>query len=130
MSRPVVVDTDVFSFLYKLDTRAAAYDKHLAGTNPHLAFATVAELRRWGIEHGGAGARVDALEAAIAKYTILHSDDATASKWAEVMSIKGRPIAEGDAWIAAVALRHDLPLVTHNREHFDGIPNLTVISEG
>jgi tRNA(fMet)-specific endonuclease VapC len=130
MSRPVVVDTDVFSFLYKLDTRAAAYDKHLAATNPHLAFATVAELRRWTIVRGWARPRINVLEAAIAKYVIVHSDDATASEWARVMSIKGRPIAEGDAWVAAVALRHNLPLVTHNRKHFDGIPGLTVISEG
>ena len=37
---------------------------------------------------------------------------------------------EGDAWIAAVALRNGMPLVTHNRRHFEGIPGLTVISEG
>ena len=61
---------------------------------------------------------------------MLEWDDATAWEWARVMSIKGRPIAEADAWVAAVALRHGLPLVTHNRKHFDGIPGLTVISEG
>ena len=34
-----------------------------------------------------------------------------------------------DAWIAATALRHGLPLVTHNRRHFESIPALRVISE-
>ena len=38
MSPAVLVDTDVFSFLYKADTRASLYSPHLAGTRPHLAF--------------------------------------------------------------------------------------------
>lgn len=32
-------------------------------------------------------------------------------------------------WIAAIALRYDLPIVTHNRRDFSDIPNLIVISE-
>ena len=45
------------------------------------------------------------------------------------MSIQGHPVGEADAWVADVAIRHNMPLVTHNRKHFDGIPGLTVISE-
>jgi tRNA(fMet)-specific endonuclease VapC len=45
------------------------------------------------------------------------------------MSLRGRPIGHGDAWVAAVALRHGMPLVTHNRKHFEGIPGLAVVSE-
>ena len=33
------------------------------------------------------------------------------------------------SWIAATALRHGIPIVTHNRQHFEGISGLTVISE-
>jgi toxin FitB len=33
----------------------------------------------------------------------------------------------GDALIAATALVHNLPLVTHNKEDFDWIPHLVVI---
>ena len=130
MSRAVLVDTDVFSFLYKRDTRAVAYDRHLAGTSPRLAFATVAELHRWAIVRGWGRARVDALRNAIAKYAVLHSDDATTLTWARVTSVSGRPMGPADAWVAAVAIRHGLPLVTHNRKHFDGITGLTVLSEG
>ena len=32
-------------------------------------------------------------------------------------------------WIAACALRHSIPLVTHNSKDFVGIPGLKVISE-
>lgn len=45
----VVVDTDVFSFLYKRDTRGALYLPHLSGKTAHLAFATVAELYYWAV---------------------------------------------------------------------------------
>lgn len=130
MSRAVLVDTDVVSYLYKGDTRASAYAGHLAGTQPHVAFATVAELYRWAVQRGWAQGRIGKLRATIARYTILHSDEATTMEWARVMSLKGRPMAHGDAWVAAVALRHGMPLVTHNRKHFEGIPGLTVISEG
>jgi tRNA(fMet)-specific endonuclease VapC len=47
-----------------------------------------------------------------------------------VRTIKGRPVDPSDAWIAATAIRYNLPLVTHNRRHFDGITGLQVISEG
>jgi predicted nucleic acid-binding protein len=130
MSTSVVVDTDVFSFLYKGDTRASAYSPHLVGVRPHLAFATVAELHRWSVTRGWSQPRTDKLRAAIAKYKVLHSDEPTAEHWARVMSLKGRPMGHADAWVAAVALRHGMPLVTHNRRHFEGIPGLAVISEG
>lgn len=42
---------------------------------------------------------------------------------------KGRTISDNDLWIAACAMRHSIPLVTHNRRHFDDIKGLIVISE-
>jgi predicted nucleic acid-binding protein len=39
----------------------------------------------------------------------------------------GRPILRDDAWIAATALHHDLPLVTHDT-NFLGTEGLRVIS--
>ena len=41
----------------------------------------------------------------------------------------GKPIAPNDAWIAACATRHDVPLVTHNANDFVGITALEVITE-
>jgi hypothetical protein len=40
MSDSVVVDTGVFSYLYKGDTRASLYAKHLIGQQLHLSFVT------------------------------------------------------------------------------------------
>lgn len=126
----VVVDTDVVSYLFKRDTRAALYAKHLAGRQLHVSFATVAELYRWAVFNGWGQPRIDALRAALGKYAVSVDDDAMAWEWAHVMSIKGHPMAAGDGWIAATALRHGMALVTHNRKHFETVPGLTVISEG
>lgn len=38
----------------------------------------------------------------------------------------GKPIPENDIWIAATALRHNLPLVA-NHKHFDHVEGLVVI---
>jgi len=42
---------------------------------------------------------------------------------------KGRTISDNDLWIAACAIRHSIPLVTHNRRHFDDVKGLIIISE-
>jgi predicted nucleic acid-binding protein len=96
----VVVDTDVLSFIFKHDSRGAA-DK------PHL-------------------------DAYRKPFTVFHSDESLCLSWAQVMEDsrrKGRPIQTADAWIAATALLHNIPIVTNNRKHFDGVIGLTVISE-
>ena len=53
-------------------------------------------------------------------------------RWAEAMCSarrNGRPIQTADGWVAATALLHDIPVVTHNRKHFVGVDGLAVISE-
>ena len=39
----------------------------------------------------------------------------------------GMLIGTNDLWIAAIALAHELPLVTRNRRHFERVPGLRVI---
>ena len=53
-------------------------------------------------------------------------------KWAAVTAAaraNGRPIGCADAWIAATALLHEIPLITHNRNDFSSVSGLEVISE-
>ena len=52
-------------------------------------------------------------------------------RWAEVTVAaerSGRRIECGDGWIAATVLMYQVPLVTHNRSHYAGIPGLVLIS--
>ena len=125
----VLVDADVFSFILKRDTRAALYRRHIDGKRRTLCFMTLAELHRWVIERNWGVKRVAELREKLKQYVILHSDDEIAKRYAAVRNIKGYPVNLGDAWIAATALRHGLPLVTHNRKHFERIPGLAVVSE-
>jgi tRNA(fMet)-specific endonuclease VapC len=119
----------VASFVLKHDSRAFLYREHLSGETVCVSFATVAELYRWSIARKWGGPRLNRLQQHLNDYVVLEYDDAMAWEWARVMSIKGRPITATDAWIAAAAIRHGLPLVTHNRRHFEGIGKLKVISE-
>src|SRR5437588_3171723 len=112
----VLVDTDVFSYIHKKDTRAELYRKHLDGKRVALSFMTVAELYRWVLERKWGAKKIEELRARLKKYVIVPYDDDTAWKYAEVRSIPGRPVDPGDAWIAAGALRHGIPLVTHNKK--------------
>ena len=67
--------------------------------------------------------RVDDLAASEA---ILHCDVETARHYGLVknqLRLIGKPIPENDIWIAAVAVQHDLTLVTHDA-HFANVANL------
>ncbi len=129
---PLVVDTDVVSFLYKRDTRARLYEPHLNDPPFIVSFMSLAELRRWTLERSWAERRRQELEEYLMRFLILHSDDQMCDQWAQAMTsarLRGRSIAPADAWIAATALLLDIPLVTHNGAHYEGIDGLRVISE-
>lgn len=126
-----VVDTDVFSFFFKGDTRAGAYANDVRGIRLCLSFMSVAELTRWAISHNWGAKRLASLEQSIRRCVVLPYDAEMAECWARIAVERtraGKPISCGDCWIAAGALRHGIPLITHNAKHFEGIAALRVIS--
>ena len=128
----LVVDTDVASFLFKKDTRAALYSQHLAGHMLTISFQTLAELELWALSAGWGIRRKQQLEQYLRRYLVQDSSPALCRRWAEIQDDarrRGRPVAVADAWVAATALFLDVPLVTNNESHFSSIPGLTVISE-
>jgi tRNA(fMet)-specific endonuclease VapC len=127
----IVVDTDVLSFIFKNDTRAEAYRPMLAGKRAGISVQTAAELYRWAIERGWSRRRVQALEEALHALVTLDFDLTTARAWARIVAHRqraGRPIATQDAWIAATAIRHNCPLLTHNARDYAQIAGLRVVS--
>lgn len=42
----------------------------------------------------------------------------------------GMLIGANDLWIAATALAHDIPIVTHNVRHYRRVPDLVVVTYG
>ena len=128
----VLVDTDVVSFFYRKDTRAAAYETVLAGRIRCISFMTLAELYKWPLERRFGKRRTRELEAYLQTFVVLPFDDALARHWAKLVTDlkrKGIGVSFSDSWIAASAIRHNLPLVTHNRKHFEKITGVTVIPE-
>ena len=127
----VLIDTDVVSFLFKGDSRISLYQSHLQNKVLAISFMTVAELYYWAYTRDWGQRRIGQLEAALRKYVVLPLDLELCKRWAEIRSVrevKGSPISVQDAWIAAAALRYEIPLVTHNVGDFGEIKGLTVIS--
>jgi tRNA(fMet)-specific endonuclease VapC len=61
------------------------------------------------------------------RYASLPFDDAAAEKYAEIradLEARGRPVGANDLMIAAIALAHDLTLVTHNTSEFSRVTKL------
>jgi tRNA(fMet)-specific endonuclease VapC len=128
----VVVDSDIVSFQFKRDTRAALYQPHLAGKQWILSFQTVAELDGWALQRAWGAARRTKLERHLGKFVIVFAERLLCSWWAEATNRarrNGRPINAADAWIAATALAMDVPLVTNNPADYAGVDGLTIISE-
>lgn len=126
--REILVDTDVFSFVFKGDSRADAFEPHLDGNRLFLSFVSVAELYRWALLRNWGDARIAELRSHIAACGILEPNDPVRWQWAKLMSVKGKPMGPADAWIAALALVHDIPLATNNVADFapvDGLQSIT-----
>ncbi len=128
----VVVDTDVLSFCFKGDSRAELYRQHLEGHVLVVSFMTVAELRYWAMVRKWGVARRAKMERFLKRFVVHPFDDALCAAWAGVTHQayrKGRLLPCADAWIAATAIVHDVPLITHNGHDFEYLAGLTVISE-
>jgi tRNA(fMet)-specific endonuclease VapC len=129
----VIVDSDVASFMFKKDTRADLYKPHLAKAVASISFMTLAELEQWTVIHGWSGRRRNELLLFIKnRFVVIDSNAELCRKWAEVRGAArraGRQIETSDAWIAATALVYSAPLITHNAGDFEGVAQLTIISE-
>lgn len=133
----VVVDTMVVSWL--LDDRPnplAERYRRLIGTEPVvLAFQTVMELRFGALRAGWGELRRRRLERRLAEFAVVQPDDALITTCAELRlrcqqagHALGDKLHDGDRWIAATAIRLDLPLVSDDGIFTDA-PGLRVITE-
>ena len=132
MKTPLLFDTNIVSYLYKNDSRAIPYLPQFAHKDPCLSFMTLAELYLWPVRRNWSEANRAAFESWLhAHFTIILFDAALARSWAVLVgkTCRTRPISMADSWIAATAIHHGLPLVTHNRRHFEAIPGLQLISQ-
>ena len=129
----VLLDTDVFSFLLRpRDTRGELYRPLVANKRIVLSFVSVGELYAWVSLRSWGPERVAKLESALRTAVILPADIALCKEFGRVKATlpAGRVVGVNDLWIAVCAIRHSIPLLTHNQRHFDGIPRLRLLATG
>ena len=131
-----VVDTDVFSYVWKKDSRARPYLEYLEGRFAAISLQTVAELLYGAFKRGYSATTFADLKTAMRRYYNVPYNADMAEWWGKITAARekaGHRIHEEDAWVAATALflKESLgscPLATHNRRDFEGILGLEVIT--
>jgi predicted nucleic acid-binding protein len=131
----VLLDTDVFSYLLRAgDRRGDPYRPHVRGKTIAVTFITVGELYYGAIKRAWSGKTILSLEQHLKAAVIVPYDVEICKTYgrlrATLKTESGSDrVLQNDLWIAACALRHNLPLISNNRKHFEGIPGLNLISE-
>lgn len=106
--RALLVDTDVVSMIFKQDTRASRFERHLIGAQRAISFMTRAELALWPRRANWGQGKIRRFERFLRDYVVLPSDDVLCDMWAEVKSSsqrKGRELTHADGWLAVDRLR-------------------------
>ncbi len=124
---PLLVDTDVFSWVTWRRHRYAEFDELIKGHTLAISFATAGELRAGAIIGRWTEARRQQLEDRISQhYVVLTATDAVTARWAEIYArlrdqLKGGGI--NDMWTASCALAQPVPppIVTGNLSDFSHI---------
>jgi predicted nucleic acid-binding protein len=128
----IIIDTNIVSYMMRGGPEAKVYASHLKGKLIAISFITVGELY-YGAEKGNwEQKRRLKLETALKNYVVIPYDHEIAKQYGKVLAERqrlGRPISFNDAWIAACAIRHGAPLVTHNGKDFESISGLQIITE-
>ncbi|HEX8396634.1 MAG TPA: PIN domain-containing protein [Pyrinomonadaceae bacterium] len=127
-----VIDTNVFSYFLKEDTRADLYLPHITNQFLIVSFMTVAEIEVWALRANWGIKRNAKFEKTLRRYFVQGASRQVYRLWAKVIDEgrkSGANIEQADAWIAATALYFNIPLVTHNRTDFQSVNGLQVISE-
>lgn len=128
----LLLDTNIVSYLFKNDSRILRYAGILEGKNYTISFMTAAELFQWAAIRKWGERRKMELEDALDGFIILPSDIEICRLWGNVRAMcrtAGRQISAQDAWIAATAIRHRLPLVTHNPADFVSVKGIEIITK-
>ena len=128
-----LLDTDTISNLLRR-VPSTSLIARLAGVTPEEHFTssiTVGELLygayRLGLQGAVLRGRLEAL--LTPGWPVLPFDRAAAQQYAELRATLqrlGTPIGDADLRIAAIALTHQLIVVTANTRHFARVPGLTI----
>jgi tRNA(fMet)-specific endonuclease VapC len=128
----VVLDTNIVSYIFNQHSFGIAYKTRLNGHTLLIAAQTLEELRYGAFKARWGASRLSKLELFLESLKVVHTTNTICIRCAQARveaGQKGFVLDLADAWIAATALTLGVPLVTHNKKHFDFLEDLTLISE-
>lgn len=123
---PLVIDTDVFSFLRTRRGRHTEFANLIYGHVLALSFATYGEILAGGYKVNLGQRRMDELRRALSGFVVLPYSKAVVEAWAPLHAKLSGHLHSGganDLWTAACALVQSppLPVVTNNLNDFRAI---------
>ena len=129
----LIIDSDIFIEMEK-EGVAPDFNQFGAHGDAFISVITVSELLV-GV-HRASGQSRKTKRAAFVEFVLNHFSalpftEATARVHAGIVADlqrRGRMIGSHDLIIASTALLHDFPVLTHNRNEFERVPGLTVLS--
>jgi predicted nucleic acid-binding protein len=121
---PILVDTDVFSFLLTKRGPYEAFEKLVDGHPFVLSFAVVGELRAGAFKAEWGSRRTTELEQRIRACVVMNPTDKVATHYGELHAKfrdQLRKDGSNDMWTAACALSQNptIPIATNNRGDFE-----------
>ncbi|MGB3409558.1 MAG: PIN domain-containing protein [Microthrixaceae bacterium] len=130
---PAVVDTDVFSADLIPDSLLAARFRQLTlGRPTFISFQTAAEIRFGAQLRGWGASRLRRMESRLSAAEVVDSGPELIEAYVQLRVTchrAGHPLAQkihdADRWVAATAMRLDLPLIA-NDGIFDDVPGIRI----
>jgi predicted nucleic acid-binding protein len=119
-----MVDTNAVSAF--AEGNPSVREKIAAGSGPYLPVIVIGEYRYGLLGARDRERRVAWLEELAGYWTVLEVSADTAAVYAEIrQTLKARatPIPSNDVWIAALALQHNLSILSDDA-HFDKVPGI------
>jgi tRNA(fMet)-specific endonuclease VapC len=121
-----LLDTNIIIAAFAQET--AVQSQLAAAADVFVPTIALGELYHGARQSGRAAANLARVDQFAANSTVLGCDAVTAQHYGEIrnaLRLKGRPIPENDIWIAAIAVQHQLTLVTRDA-HFSAVDGLLV----
>ncbi len=124
-----LIDTDIGSEYLRNHPRVTTrVMMHYGGL--HVSVVTVGELMVWASRAKAPPSRLQRVQDFLAICHVLDVDRAVAETFGRIRADlldRGRPVGVPDVFNAAVALVHNLTIVTHNVVDYRDVPGLSVV---
>lgn len=128
MSGRYLLDTNIIIALFADE---AVIKNNLAQANEvFIPSIAIGELCYGARKSGRTQANLARVDELVANSAVLVCDAETAHRYGDIknkLRLQGRPLPENDIWIAALALQHNLILVTRDA-HFQEVENLQTVA--